>query len=425
MASAPTTCPDLDKDSCTIPPANTAPFSTEEMERMARRRFQRPKPILEGNFWYLRVWQNVPGLARKRERIKLAPASTPEREVLKIADERLRSVNQGLVTIGSGVNFSHFVTDTYTETYLPLRAYTVQKSYQGTIRKYFKPSLGNLCLRDLTPATLQRYFSGLHKRGVSYPVIVKNRDALSDILRSAIAAGSLQENPLERVKLPPDKRGYVQKPWISPTDFGRLLDAMSEPYATMVYTAVWTGLRVSEMAGLKWHCIREDAITIEQRYCRGDWSCPKTRHSAATIVAEPSVIERIQRLKGLTVDVRAGNSVRHCKVVKSSGPDDLVFQSIYKGREINDSNILRRHIKPAARKIGVPFVNWQVLRRSCATWLVQSGADPKSVQGQMRHSRISTTMDIYAQFVPEGQRQAVKMLRAYVDQAGPTAGPLL
>jgi len=123
--------------------------------------------------------------------------------------------------------------------------------------------------------------------------------------------------------------------------------------------------------------------------------------------------------------VRAGNSVRHCKVVKSSGPDDLVFQSIYKGREINDSNILRRHIKPAARKIGVPFVNWQVLRRSCATWLVQSGADPKSVQGQMRHSRISTTMDIYAQFVPEGQRQAVKMLRAYVDQAGPTAGPLL
>ena len=46
-----------------------------------------------------------------------------------------------------------------------------------------------------------------------------------------------------------------------------------------------------------------------------------------------------------------------------------------------------------------------ISRTSCATWMVKAGADPKSVQGQMRHSRISTTMDIYAQFVPEGQRR--------------------
>jgi site-specific recombinase XerD len=39
--------------------------------------------------------------------------------------------------------------------------------------------------------------------------------------------------------------------------------------------------------------------------------------------------------------------------------------------------------------------------------MVEAGADPKSVQAQMRHSRISTTMDIYAQFVPESQRRAV------------------
>jgi len=39
--------------------------------------------------------------------------------------------------------------------------------------------------------------------------------------------------------------------------------------------------------------------------------------------------------------------------------------------------------------------------------MVEAGADPKAVQGQMRHSRITTTMDIYAQFVPESQRRAV------------------
>ncbi|HEV8522994.1 MAG TPA: tyrosine-type recombinase/integrase, partial [Terriglobales bacterium] len=67
---------------------------------------------------------------------------------------------------------------------------------------------------------------------------------------------------------------------------------------------------------------------------------------------------------------------------------------------------------------------WRSLRTSCATWMIEAGADPKSVQGQMRHSRIGTTMDIYAQFVPESQRRAVaKMMdmvalrRAVAEQA--------
>jgi hypothetical protein len=34
----------------------------------------------------------------------------------------------------------------------------------------------------------------------------------------------------------------------------------------------------------------------------------------------------------------------------------------------------------------------------------------------MRHSRISTTMDIYAQFVPEGQKRAARKLTEYVEQ---------
>jgi site-specific recombinase XerC len=80
---------------------------------------------------------------------------------------------------------------------------------------------------------------------------------------------------------------------------------------------------------------------------------------------------------------------------------------------MNDQNILKRHLQPAARKLGLPFVNWRCLRTSHATWLVQAGADPKSVQGQMRHSRISTTLDIYAQIVPTAQRRALHQLSAF------------
>jgi hypothetical protein len=80
---------------------------------------------------------------------------------------------------------------------------------------------------------------------------------------------------------------------------------------------------------------------------------------------------------------------------------------------MNDQNILKRHIQPAARKLGLPFVNWRCLRTSHATWLIQAGADPKSVQGQMRHARISTTMDIYAQIVPTSQRRALQQLTTF------------
>jgi len=80
------------------------------------------------------------------------------------------------------------------------------------------------------------------------------------------------------------------------------------------------------------------------------------------------------------------------------------------GKPIRDNNILTRFIKPAARAIGLPWVNWRSLRTSHATWLKMAGADVKDAQAQMRHSRASTTLDIYQQFVPESQQRAVEKL---------------
>src|SRR2546428_2868122 len=69
-------------------------------EKMARRRFQAPKPQKIGNWWYLLYWQDEfseGDRTRKRKRVKLAPASMLAREVEKIAAETLRPLNQGLV----------------------------------------------------------------------------------------------------------------------------------------------------------------------------------------------------------------------------------------------------------------------------------------------------------------------------------------
>jgi integrase len=122
------------------------------------------------------------------------------------------------------------------------------------------------------------------------------------------------------------------------------------------------------------------------------------------------VIERIHRLKLLTVEVKAGHAIRRYKLVKSDGPGDLVFQSVKDGKPMRDNNILTRFIKPAARNLGLDFVNWRCLRTSHATWVKMAGADVKDAQAQMRHSRASTTLDIYQQFVPESQQRAVDKL---------------
>jgi integrase len=128
------------------------------------------------------------------------------------------------------------------------------------------------------------------------------------------------------------------------------------------------------------------------------------------------VIERIHGLRVLTVEVCGGGpkarAVRKYRVVKKDAPTDLVFQSVKTGQPMRDNNILSRHIKPAARKLGLDWVNWRSLRTSHATCLKMAGADVKDAQAQMRLSRASTTLDIYQQFVPESQQKAVDRLTA-------------
>jgi len=111
------------------------------------------------------------------------------------------------------------------------------------------------------------------------------------------------------------------------------------------------------LIGLKWQNVHADSITVEGRSCRGDWGAPKTKASNATIPVNQPVIERLQRLKTITAEIRAGNAMRHYPAVKSARPNDLVFQSVIRGRPMRDNNILIQFTKPAATKLGIPWLN--------------------------------------------------------------------
>ncbi len=404
----------LDERVIVLPEANSGLPLKGDFERMARRRFQNPKPFREGSYWWIKPWMDefVGGkLERKQKRIRLAPATMAEREVRKIASEHLRPLNQGLESIGSATNFSTYVNETYIPVVLPLMANTTRSRYRGVINNYLIPAFGGLCLRELGTLQLQGYFSNMASSPLSHESRDKIRDVLSSVLGSAVRYQLLVKNPMERVQLPPGTIGKrVKKPNITSEQFDELVNLIPEPYATMVYVAVYSGLRVSELIGLRWNDLGFDSLMVDERCCRGDWSAPKSEASNAPVAVQRHVIERIHALKLKTVTVRAGTAVRRYKLIKSDGPDDLVFQSVRDGKPMRDNNILSRFIKPAARKLGLSFVNWRCLRTSYGTWLKREGADMKDIQGQMRHSRISTTIDIYVQDIPESRRKAVERL---------------
>lgn len=409
---------------------------------MARRQFQEPTPFVRGDWWVVQYRSTVfvdGKPVRKNFREKLAPKSKKIREVLKIRDDFIRPFNQGINNARSATTFDEYVRQSYRGTKLPLMAEPSRNRYEGVIDNYLVPAFGKRMLREVTPETVQSYMTGLAAGGeLGLESRRKILTVLSSILASAKKYGYLSSNPAEDVDVGRDTAARKQKPYVTPQQFKLLIDMIAEPYATMVFVAVWTGLRVSEVIALRWRNLvydfeilqaaaerdpqqrlgftieapeqRTGSITIDQRYCRGDWSAPKSAASAATIRVNPEVFARIERLKSMTINVRAGRAVRHVKAVRSSEPDDLIFQPIGRGKVMRDNNILVRHIKPAARKLKLSFVNWRCLRTSHAVWLKLAGADVKDAQAQMRHSRASTTLDIYQQFVPESQKKVVDRL---------------
>ena len=144
---------------------------------------------------------------------------------------------------------------------------------------------------------------------------------------------------------------------------------------------------------------------VEQRYCRGDWGAPKSEASNATIPVNRAVIERIHRLKSVTVEVRAGQGVTAVsgREVRRSGRFGLSVAS----EGCADAG--QQHPRPAhqtgGKGVGHRLGELAGFAAVVCDVAQDGGADVKDAQALMRHSRASTTLDIYQQFVPESQRR--------------------
>lgn len=70
-------------------------------------------------------------------------------------------------------------------------------------------------------------------------------------------------------------------------------------------------------------------------------------------------------------------------------------------------NLLRRHIRPAAKRCGInKHIGWHTFRHSYATQLKANGEDVKVVQESLRHANSRITLDTYTQALTPAKRQA-------------------
>ena len=83
-------------------------------------------------------------------------------------------------------------------------------------------------------------------------------------------------------------------------------------------------------------------------------------------------------------------------------------------------NLIKRHIKPVARSIGInKNIGWHTFRHSFGTLLKANGEDVKTVQELLQHANSRITLDVYTQAVNSNKRAAQsKVVRMMVSNAG-------
>ena len=199
-----------------------------------------------------------------------------------------------------------------------------------------------------------------------------------------------------------NRGGAGEKHILTPEQISRLMDVTPEPVRTMIWLALLTGLRIGEILGLPWKDVDLAAgqIRVTRGYYRGIMGSPKTKCSKRSLPLPEALKQNLLRLRG-----------------KALNPEELVFHT-RQGTPYNDSNLLHRALKPAGRKLGLPWLNWHTLRRTHATYFQVAGGSLRDAQAQLGHSKMSTTLEIYTLPIPAQQRLTVEKLSSLMANDG-------
>ena len=362
---------------------------------MARRRGQQTGYVhKQGNSWYLAYREDALDadgkIVRVRRNLKIADAKeASKREAQRIAREILESVDKraqrpmSLATVGEFVEV-RFKTDVIWSL-----KHAGQQHYEYVLDKHVLPALGNLRLRDVSNDHVQALVKAKFKDEYSVQTLVHIRNTVSAVFNHAkLKRAYSGDNPAQGVRLPEMQRRESHA--LSFSQGHELLLRLPSPARDMALLSMTTSMNVAEMLGLRWgrvNLTREPVIVgaeilppysllVRENYYRGEFGSVKAKSRRRVVPLSNCVVT------ALTVLKHRGTFI---------GPDDLVFATTT-GTPLDETNLMRRLIKPVAKELGMPWLNWHVFRHTHATLGDQIGMALSDRQAQMGHGDVRMTL---------------------------------
>ena len=345
---------------------------------MARREFQMPNVIRQEGprpYWYIRYRRKVmiaKDQIRKEEkwhRLGYCSEMT-KRQAERRREEIMREINREVYTIQSQIVFGEFVT-IYLQKHVSTLAPGPRQKYISLLKNHILPTFGENRMCDVQTEAVQTFLNQKDAEGLSWWTRNDLKGIMSGVFTKAADWGYSQErNPAQRVSLG-RKRPQRMKRILSDEQIRSLIAVLPACIRLMVLTASSTGMRVSEVIGLRWRCVDLDRglVHVEERYYRGDVGEPKTERS-----------KRVLSLGLLLAPYRQfkpGDAL----------PEDYVFER--NGEPLDDRQIIRNVLRPAAKRLGIyfPGFGWHTFRRQNLTLIQEVGATPFEAMAQAGHSR--------------------------------------
>lgn len=346
--------------------------------------------------------------------------------------------------------------------------YAMVNLQPGTVTKYLQelndkilPALGHLKLSELKPHRINSFFASLTKDGArkdgrpggySKGSIIKTRNVLSSILRTAAEWEIIDSNPCDKVRLQamditesvkfftPEQTAaflsYIETPYTVQISGHRRIDDTGLPYIVGDYTitkmipeqirilfnlAIYAGLRKGELLALQWDDIdtQKDCVQIRRAVTIVDGKpvckAPKTKTSTRTVSIPRFLSERLEQLhKAQNAFIaQVGDYWQGDNWIFTQDNGKMMsYSTPYQA--LQDTINRYNRDRPATEQL--PLIPFHGLRHTSATLLIASQQDVKTVSKRLGHAQTSTTMNIYAHALQESDRKAADALEVMLGE---------
>lgn len=392
------------------------------------------------------------------------PSLTPKRRekaVQEFAQQFEAKVKAGLVMSGNKITLQEF-SERWVNEYakINLQPGTVIK-YQEELNTKILPELGHLKLSDLKPHRVNAFFASLTKDGArkdgkpggySKASIIKTRNVLSSVLRTAVQWEIIDRNPCDKVRLQgvgteekvtfftPEQTAafldYIEKPYTIKVNGHERVDDTGLSYTVGDYTitkyipeqvqilftlAIYSGLRKGELLALQWSDINfeTDMLQVSKAVTMVDGKpvckVPKTRTSHRSVSIPHSLIERLMGLKKAQEEFRSqvGDYWQGDNWIFTQDNGKMMsYSTPYQALQ----DAITRYNQDKSVEQQLPHIPFHGLRHTSATLLIASHQDLKTVSKRLGHAQTSTTMNIYAHALQENDRKATDALEALLEK---------